>query len=88
MGTPKRERQKENRRQRQIEEARAERVDTVRRNVVRWGLIAVVAVAAVVVIAWIGGAFGGDEDGAPAVDPATPAAIATTITAAITTTGS
>lgn len=62
MGTQKRERQKANRLQRQIEEARAERVSNVRRNVIRVGLIVLIAVVGVVVIAWIGGAFDGDDD--------------------------
>lgn len=63
MGTPKRERQKANRLQRQIEEARAERVGTVKRTVLRWGIGAVAAVGAVVFIAWLGGAFDGDDGG-------------------------
>ena len=62
MGTPKRERQKANRQQRLVEEARAERKGTVRRNVVRWSIAAVRANGAVVLIAWIGGAFSGDDD--------------------------
>ena len=63
MGTAKRERQKANRLQRQIEEERAERVSSVRRTAMRVGLIAVLAIVGVVVIAWIGGAFSGDDDG-------------------------
>ena len=62
MGTAKRERQKANRLQRQIEEERAERVGSMRRTATRVGLIAVLAVAGVVLIAWIGGAFSGDDD--------------------------
>lgn len=63
MGTPKRERQKANRQQRQIEQAQAERASAIKRNVIRWSLAAVLAVGAVVLIAWIGGAFsGGDDD--------------------------
>ena len=62
MGTEKRERQKLNRQQRLIEEARAERTALVKRNVVRWGLAATLAVGAVVLIAWIGGAFSGDDE--------------------------
>lgn len=61
MGTQKRERQKANRQQRLIEEAKAERSATVKRNVLRWTLAAVLAIAAVVLIAWIGGAFSGDD---------------------------
>jgi hypothetical protein len=71
VGTPKRERQKANKLQRQIDEAKADRVASVKRNTLRWGLIAVLAVGAVVLIAWIGGAFSDDNDddepgGAPA----------------------
>ena len=62
MGTPKRERQKANRQQRLIEEAKAERADVVRRNTLRWGLGIVAAIGAVLGIAWIGGAFDGDGD--------------------------
>ncbi len=61
MGTAKRERQKANRQQRQIEEARAQRVGTVKRTVLRWGIAAVAALGAIVLIAWIGGAFSGDD---------------------------
>ena len=62
MGTQKRERQKANRQQRLIEEARAERVGTVKRTVLRWGIGGVAALGAIVLIAWIGGAFDSDED--------------------------
>ncbi len=62
MGTEKRERQKANRQQRLIEEAKAERSAAVKRNVLRWSLAAVLAIAAVVLIAWIGGAFTGDDE--------------------------
>jgi peptidylprolyl isomerase len=62
VGTEKRERQKANRQQRLIEEAKAERSAAVKRNVLRWSLAAVLAIAAVVLIAWIGGAFTGDDE--------------------------
>lgn len=68
MGTEKRERQKANRQQRQIEEQRAERVSSMRRTATRFGLIALIAVAAVVVIAWFGGAFDGDDDDTTVAD--------------------
>ena len=68
MGTEKRERQKANRLQRQIEEARAERIGTIRRNVLRWGIGIVLAIGAVVFIAWIGGAFSGDDEPDVATD--------------------
>lgn len=52
-----------------MEEARAERSSTVKRNAVRWTAGIIAAVGAVVLIAWVGGAFdsGGDEDEAEAV---------------------
>ncbi len=62
MGTEKRERQKANRQQRQAEEARAERADVVKRNAVRWTVGIIAAVGAVVLIAWVGGAFDADEE--------------------------
>ncbi len=52
--------------QRQQEEAHAARVGSVKRGVLRWGIGILVAVGAVVVIAWIGGAF--DSDDAAEVD--------------------
>ena len=69
MGTEKRERQKSNRQQRQIEEARAERSGVVKRNAVRWTAGIIAAVGAVVLIAWVGGAFDGEseEEAAPAI---------------------
>jgi p-aminobenzoyl-glutamate transporter AbgT len=69
VGTPKRERQKANRLQRQIEDARAERVGTVKRTALRIAVIAVIAIVAVVVIAWFGGAFSDDESGGGADAP-------------------
>lgn len=68
MGTSKRERQKANRLQRQAEEARAARVGTVKRTALRWGVGGVLALGAVVFIAWLGGAFNSDEQLA-SVDP-------------------
>lgn len=93
MGTEKRERQKANRLQRQIEEARAERVGTVKRTALRWGIGAVAAVGAVVFIAWLGGAFDSDSEGdvatgdaisdladdVPAIDDTLPAEPTTTL---------
>jgi peptidylprolyl isomerase len=66
VGTQKRERQKANRMQRQQEEAHAARVGSVKRGVLRWGIGILVAIGAVVVIAWIGGAF--DSEDAAEVD--------------------
>ena len=65
MGTEKRERQKANRAKRQAEEAKAARSSAVKRNAVRWVIVAIAAVAAVVLIAWIGGAFDSDDVEAP-----------------------
>lgn len=62
MGTEKRERQKANRQQRLIQEARAERAGVVKRNALRWTLGIVAALGAVVLIAWVGGAFSGDDE--------------------------
>ncbi|MEO6569990.1 MAG: FKBP-type peptidyl-prolyl cis-trans isomerase, partial [Ilumatobacteraceae bacterium] len=76
MGTEKRERQKANRLQRQMEEAKAERVDVVKRNVLRWGLGIFAAIAGVVLIAWIGGAFSSDDTVATS-DQTLPAAAET-----------
>ena len=61
VGTEKRERQKANRAKRQAEEAKAARNSAVKRNAVRWVIVAIAAVAAVVLIAWIGGAFDSSE---------------------------
>jgi cyclophilin family peptidyl-prolyl cis-trans isomerase len=62
VGTEKRERQKANRLQRQIEEARVVRASAVKRNVVRWTIVAIAAIAGVVFIAWLGGAFDSDDE--------------------------
>lgn len=63
VGTEKRERQKANRARRQAEQVRAARSDAVKRNALRWVAVVLAAVAGVVLIAWIGGAFdGGDDD--------------------------
>jgi hypothetical protein len=65
VGTEKRERQKANRAKRQAEEAKAARTSAVKRNAVRWVIVAIAAVAAVVLIAWIGGAFDSSESDVP-----------------------
>ena len=77
MGTEKRERQKANRLQRQIEEQKAARANAVKRNVLRWIIIAVLALGAIVLLAWIGGAFSGDDEPETTV-PSTTAPITTT----------
>ena len=61
MGTEKRERQKANRATRNAEVAKAERAGTVKRNAIRWTGAIVAAFAAVLLIAWFGGAFDDDE---------------------------
>jgi len=63
VGTEKRQRQKANRARRQAEESRAAKSDAVKRNAVRWVLVLLAAIAGVVLIAWIGGAFSSDDDG-------------------------
>jgi hypothetical protein len=62
VGTEKRERQKANRAKRQAEEAKVARQSAVKRNIVRWVVIAIVAFGGLLLIAWIGGAFDGDEE--------------------------
>ena len=71
MGTEKRERQKANRQQRLIEEQKAARASAVKRNVLRWTIIALLAIGAVVVIAWIGGAFSGEDETEGTIAPVT-----------------
>lgn len=73
MGTEKRERQKSNRQQRLVEEAKAERSGVVKRNVVRWTAGIIAAIGAVILIAWVGGAFESDgEDEAVPVNTLPP----------------
>ena len=67
MGTAKRERQKANRALRRVEEQQELRKASVKRNTVKWGAAILAAFAAVVVIAWIGGAFDGDDDDAGSI---------------------
>ena len=80
VGTQKRERQKANRLQRQQDEARAERVGTVKRTVLRWSIGIVAAIGAIVFIAWLGGAFSSDDEGdqtLPTLPPVTFAPVVT-----------
>lgn len=77
MGTEKRERQKANRLQRQIEQQKAARTSAIKRNALRWVIIAALALAGVVVVAWIGGAFSGDDE-PDATVPATTTPVTTT----------
>jgi peptidyl-prolyl cis-trans isomerase B (cyclophilin B) len=63
VGTPKRERQKANRALRHVQQQQEARKSAVKRNVIKWGAAIVAAFAAVLLIAWIGGAFDGDDDG-------------------------
>jgi ferric-dicitrate binding protein FerR (iron transport regulator) len=62
VGTEKRERQKANRAKRREEELKAARASAVKRNVLRWSAVGLAALAAVVLIAWIGGAFDDEEE--------------------------
>jgi len=78
VGTEKRERQKANRQQRLMEEAKAERAGAVKRNTLRWGAALVAAIGAVVLIAWVGGAFGDDGEPAETESPVTLPPIDTT----------
>ncbi|MEO6653585.1 MAG: FKBP-type peptidyl-prolyl cis-trans isomerase [Ilumatobacteraceae bacterium] len=70
MGTAKRDRQKANRHQRLLEEAKAERTNRTKRNLLRGTAAVVAAIGAVVLIAWVGGAFDSSEVAAPITDPA------------------
>ena len=92
VGTAKRERQKQNRAMRQAEEAKAARNSAVKRNALRWVIVAIAAIAAVVLIAWIGGAFDSDDSDTPTTTvpletlaPETTAPTASTQPAATTT---
>lgn len=71
MGTEKRERQKANRALKQQAVIRQARTDKMKRNGLRITLGVVVALLAVVGIAWIGGAFDSDDDTVTGVDPST-----------------
>jgi peptidylprolyl isomerase len=72
VGTEKRERQKANRQQRLVEEARAERAGVVKRNALRWTIAIAAAIGAVVLIAWVGGAFDSDDDDLAETDVTLP----------------
>ena len=78
VGTAKRERQKANRQQRLIEEAKVERTSKMKRSILRGAAAVILAIGAVVLIAWAGGAFDGDDEAA--LDEATidEATVATT----------
>jgi cyclophilin family peptidyl-prolyl cis-trans isomerase len=88
VGTPKRERQKANRALRHVQQQQDARKSAVKRNAIKWGAAIAAAFAAVLLIAWIGGAFDSDDDGtltqasAPAVSaPAVSVAPITTAAA-------
>jgi type VI protein secretion system component VasF len=84
VGTAKRERQKQNRAMRQAEEAKAARNSAVKRNALRWVIVAIAAIAAVVLIAWIGGAFDSDDSDEPTTTlPLETLPPATTVAASI-----
>jgi peptidylprolyl isomerase len=63
VGTEKRERQKANRQLRLHEEAKIVRTGAIKRNIVRWTAGIAAAVGAVVLIAWVGGAFDSNDTG-------------------------
>lgn len=70
MGTAKRERQKANRALRQIEQQQQARKTAKKRTALKWAVGIVAAFVAVVLIAWIGGAFdGGDDNNTLAEEP-------------------
>jgi type VI protein secretion system component VasF len=73
VGTAKRERQKANRAMKQAAEAKAAKTSAVKRNVIRWVIVGVAAFGAVLLIAWVGGAFNGDDT----PDVVTPLPVAT-----------
>lgn len=69
VGTSKRERQKANRAQRRAEDARAQRRNKIQRTGLQWGVGIVAAFAAVLLIAWLTGAFGGDDTSQSDAEP-------------------
>jgi cyclophilin family peptidyl-prolyl cis-trans isomerase len=69
VGTEKRERQKANRALKQQAVMRQARSDKMKRNGLRIALGLTVALLAVVGIAWLGGAFDGDDDTITDIDP-------------------
>lgn len=73
MGTAKRERQKANRALKRIEEEQEVKKAAIKRNTLKWGAAIVAAFAAVVLIAWVGGAFDGDDDAGSIADLTVPA---------------
>lgn len=81
MGTEKRERQKANRAKRREEELKAARATKVKRTALRWVLAGILAFAAVLLIAWIGGAFDGDDEAPVPTVPTIPITLTTPTTA-------
>jgi cyclophilin family peptidyl-prolyl cis-trans isomerase len=72
VGTAKRERKKANRAAKIEREIRQERVASVKRRTLRWGGVVAGGIAVVIVIAWIGGAFSGDETASTTTVATTP----------------
>jgi cyclophilin family peptidyl-prolyl cis-trans isomerase len=72
VGTAKRERQKANRAKKHEEQVRRERSASTKRTAVRVGIGVALALGLVVLIAWIGGAFDGDDDSAESELPPIP----------------
>lgn len=63
-----------------MEAQRAARTSAIKRNVVRWVGIAVLALGAVVLIAWVGGAFDSDDEQPAATVPPMTLPVGTTPT--------
>jgi len=79
VGTDKRERQKANRELRRVSEERRQKTQATKKRALRIGVIVLAALAGVVGIAWVGGAFDSETASAPATTaPTTPDATETT----------
>ncbi len=72
MGTAKRERQKANRAKKHEEQVREQRAASTKRTALRVGIGVALAVGLVVFIAWIGGAFDGDDESVESELPPIP----------------
>ena len=55
---------------RREEELRAARASAVKRTTLRWVAVVIAGLAAIVLIAWVGGAFDGDDTPVTPVPPA------------------
>jgi hypothetical protein len=84
VGTEKRERQKANRAKRREEEAKAAKTTAAKRTALKAVVGIAAALAGVLLIAWIGGAFDGDDELVPVVT--TPVTVPVAVTTAPATT--